>query len=414
MNTCAISMHKIRAVLGAKRMILRRILAEMRTSDKVLLVLVALALLGTLCGSFLRLLADERRGPDLTIMLTVAILAAGMFGNLGFVARRFFKAKENRLLILLPLTASEFFWIKTIESVFWNLLTLFPIGCSLLIAFAIVLPGMRRWAILLVPAWLILTIGIALLQSLLVELSRPLTERLAFKRRRKRKKHGLWIALQTTFPFLQNRPASLILKNLCIPFRRSRVSQTVLPIYLFLIVLLLSAFLTLGVRNLAKAGDWNAARNLQMFFGGLVVIALPLKAFEFSKEEMTWLLRTMPLSGRRFYGAEYLGLCGLSLFAVLSILLPSLIAVLFLGGQVLTVLCFVLLGSAFFPLWAMSIKGFVFPRGQLGLSIYMYSVIVGSVSILVFPPTVLIMLFLAWRFTRIGIVRLGHYAEGIA
>ena len=39
-------MHKIRAVLGAKRMILRRILAEMRTSDKVLLVLLALVLLG--------------------------------------------------------------------------------------------------------------------------------------------------------------------------------------------------------------------------------------------------------------------------------------------------------------------------------------------------------------------------------
>ena len=121
----------------------------------------------------------------------------------------------------------------------------------------------------------------------------------------------------------------------------------------------------------------------------------------------------MPLSGRRFYGAEYLGLCGLSLFAVLLILLPSLIAVLLLGGRVFTVLCFVLLGSAFFPLWAMSIKGFVFPRGELGLALYGYSAIVGSVSILVFPPTVLIMLFLTWRFTRIGIVRLEDYAQGI-
>ena len=376
-------------------------------------MLVALALLGTLCGSFLRLLADERRGPSLTITLTVTILVGMALENLRFVSRHIFRAKENRLLILLPLTASEFFWIKAIEGMLWNLLTLFPIGCSLLMAFAIVFPEVRRWVFLLAPVWLISTMEIALLQSLLIRLSRPLSERLASRRRRRRKKRGLWIALQTRFPFLQNRPASLILKNLFIPFRRSRVSQTVLPIYLFLIALFLSAFLTLGVRNLGETGDWNAARNLQIFFGGLVLIVLPTKVFEFSAEEMRWLLRTMPLSGRRFYGAEYLGLCGLSLFAVLLILFPSLIVALLLGGRVFTVLCFVLLGSAFFPLWAMSIKGLVFPRGKLGLVLCGYSAIVGSVSILVFPPTVLIMLFLTWRFTRIGIVRLEDYAQGI-
>jgi hypothetical protein len=216
-------------------------------------------------------------------------------------------------------------------------------------------------------SWLISTIGIALLQSLLIWLSCPLAERLSARQRRKRKGCGLWIALQTGLPFLQRRPAVLILKNLFISFRRSRVlSQIVVLVHLLLIAFLLSAFVALGVRNLGRTGEWNAARNVQMFFGGLVLIALPTRAFEFSEEETEWLLRVMPLSGRWLYGAEYLGLCGLCLFGVLLILLPSLMVALFLGGQIFTVLCFVLLGSAFFPLWAMSIKLFVFPRGEFG------------------------------------------------
>lgn len=149
-----------------------------------------------------------------------------------------------------------------------------------------------------------------------------------------------------------------------------------------------------------------------MFFAALVLIALPVRTLEFSEEEMRWLLRGMPLSARRLYGAEYLGLCGLSLFTVLLILLPSLIVVLLLGGGILTVLSFVLLGSVFFPLWAMSVKTFAFPRGEFGQILYTASAIVGSLSMLAFPPTVLIVLFLAWRFTRIGIVRLEHYAQG--
>ena len=397
-------MHQIKVVIKVKIILLRNTLGAVDRGTKLFVLFLWILCLGGvsfLSAALFSSFAEQEDRELIVLVLGAVGIVYAVLWNMRSIVRRMFKADENKLFRILPISPAELFWIKAIENVFWDIVVCFPIGCCLILSYSAIFAGLR-FAVAALPVWAVVTVLVGILKSVIVRSLYAATEHLPFLvAKRVRRKRTPWLFWERKLFFFDSRIAAMVRRYLLVFFRERRLGRTVI----FGLPIISTLLLTCA---LALRKEWEGLQIIQIFFSIWILYLWTTIIFMFSEKEFKWLTRILPLSSKALYYMELLGLSLLLFYVVLLCLLPSTVAVLVKGGEIGVIHALPFLVALFYSFWAVSVKYLTCPKAELGVKVYgmMLPILIFT---LVFPPIVLVVIGLSCRFAQLGIRRLKDY-----